>query len=61
MEQGVLEQQVLVGAGASDVSGDVARMLSRRTQAAGVKYRLVRVGVTASIPLDYYFVFNLNY
>lgn len=55
-----MEQGVLVGAGAYDVSGGVARMLSRRTQAAGVKYRLVRVGVTASIPLEYYLVFNLE-
>ena len=58
MEQGVLEQQVVVGAGASLMLRGCSAGGHR---AAGVKYRLVRVGVTASIPLDYYFVFNSDY
>ena len=58
MEQEVLEQQVVVGAGASLM---LRGSSAGGHRAAGVKYRLVRVGVTASIPLDYYFVFNLEF
>ena len=57
MEQGVLEQQVVVGAGASLMLRGCSAGGHR---AAGVKYRLVRVGVTASIPLNYNYVFNLR-